>query len=291
MALTLVFFRHCLLVLVLVTLPNPGWAESWYRYQEDGQWHFSDTPPLSTEKTQELEKIQAQTRSFLQLLWENSQRLRLINKSYAPLEVLLPEVRQQTFLLPPRGAFNLTISQAIPELTAEYVMGDPTATPDGFLYHLPFEKGKKFFISQGFGGSFSHNTPESLFAVDFVMPEGTPVCMAREGTVIAASSHYTLAKTDEFYKNRGNHLVVLHADGTFALYGHLKPGSILVSIGSKVKTGACVARSGNTGFSTGPHLHFVVQRNSGMAYQAVAIDFADAEGQAQLPAAGAVLGH
>jgi murein DD-endopeptidase MepM/ murein hydrolase activator NlpD len=276
---------------ILAGLPNFGWAESWYRYQKDGQWHFSDSPPLATEQTQALEKIEAPNRNFLQLLWETPQYLLLRNRSYAPLEVLLPELRQQTFLLPPRSDLRVVVPRYLPQLKAEYVIGDPKAMPDDFLYQLPFEKGKSFFISQGFGGSFSHNAPESFFAVDFVMPEGTPVCMARAGTVVAASSHYTLAKTDEFYKNRGNYLVVLHADGTFALYGHLKPGSILVSVGSKVKTGACVARSGNTGFSTGPHLHFVVQRNSGMAYQSVAIDFADAQGQAQIPAAGTVLGH
>lgn len=282
--------RHYILIIGLLLLPPVGWSEFWYRYQKDGQWHFSDAPPAA-DKVQSLEKVEMPNRELLQLTWESPRQLRLNNKSYAPLEVALPPLRQQTWVVAARSELVLETSRYLPDLQAEYLFGDPKAIPDDFLYHLPFEKGKAFFISQGFGGSFSHNTPESLFAVDFAMPEGTPVCMARGGIVVQASSHYTLAKTDEFYKNRGNYLLILHSDGTFALYGHLQPGSILVSVGSKVQTGACVARSGNTGFSTGPHLHFVVQRNSGMAYQSIAIDFADAQGQPQIPAAGIVLGH
>lgn len=55
-------------------------------------------------------------------------------------------------------------------------------------------------------------------------------------------------------RDYGNYIKVKHNDGTFALFAHLKQGSAL-SKGTKVKTGQIIARIGNTGNSTGPHLH------------------------------------
>jgi murein DD-endopeptidase MepM/ murein hydrolase activator NlpD len=49
-----------------------------------------------------------------------------------------------------------------------------------------------------------------------------------------------------------------------ALYAHLETGGVLVRIGQRVRRGQTIGRSGNTGHSTAPHLHFVVQANRGM---------------------------
>ena len=54
----------------------------------------------------------------------------------------------------------------------------------------------------------------------------------------------------------GNHVILEIAPNVFALYGHLQPGSLTVKVGDVVKTGAPLARIGNTGPSSGPHLHF-----------------------------------
>ncbi len=57
------------------------------------------------------------------------------------------------------------------------------------------------------------------------------------------------------------------------VYLHLKKGSVSVTEGQRVEQGSLLARSGNTGNSTGPHLHFVVQRNIGLAVESIPFDF------------------
>lgn len=57
----------------------------------------------------------------------------------------------------------------------------------------------------------------------------------------------------------GNHIVIQHADGNYTLYGHLAEGSITVDVGDSVKQGQVIAKVGNSGKSTGAHLHFEVR--------------------------------
>ena len=58
------------------------------------------------------------------------------------------------------------------------------------------------------------------------------------------------------------------------VYLHLMRGSVMVQEGQQVAVGTPLARSGNTGNSTGPHLHFVIQRNVGLALESIPFDFA-----------------
>ena len=62
-------------------------------------------------------------------------------------------------------------------------------------------------------------------------------------------------------RDYGNYIKVRHADGTFALFAHLKKGSSFLQ-GTLVKTGQIIARIGNTGNSTGPHLHAEYRNSS-----------------------------
>jgi len=58
----------------------------------------------------------------------------------------------------------------------------------------------------------------------------------------------------------GNYLTILHEDGTYADYLHLQFEGVTVELGDKVEAGDPIALSGNTGWSTGPHLHFIVRK-------------------------------
>lgn len=128
----------------------------------------------------------------------------------------------------------------------------------GHAYALPW-KGGPFRISQGAGGDFSHNSPKGRYAVDVAMPVGTPIVAARAGTVVKARDGQHGRLPDP----AGNYVRVLHADGSHSAYLHLKRGSVRVKAGQPVEVGSLLGQSGSTGRSTGPHLHFVVQKKIG----------------------------
>lgn len=138
----------------------------------------------------------------------------------------------------------------------------------GYAYALPW-KGGPFRISQGAGGDFSHNSPKGRFAVDIAMPVGTPIVAARAGTVVKVRNDQHGRRPDP----AGNYVRILHDDGTHSAYLHLKRGSVQVKAGQQVKIGSLLGQSGNTGRSTGPHLHFVVQKNIGDSLVSVPFRF------------------
>ena len=82
---------------------------------------------------------------------------------------------------------------------------------------------------------------------------------------------------------------ILHDDGTYAVYAHLNWNSIRVTPGDRVAAGEYIADSGNTGFSSGPHLHFAVLRNFGMRVESVPVRFRTAPGTSAEPTMGATL--
>jgi murein DD-endopeptidase MepM/ murein hydrolase activator NlpD len=101
------------------------------------------------------------------------------------------------------------------------------------------------------------------------MPEGTPIVAARGGIVVKTENQ----QTGRGNNPSGNFVRILHDDGTMGVYLHLMKGSVAVNEGGRVAAGTFLARSGNTGNSTGPHLHFVVQRNVGLALESIPFDF------------------
>lgn len=128
---------------------------------------------------------------------------------------------------------------------------------DDILYLLPFEKGRSFRVTQSYGGRLTHRDHDK-YAVDFGMSEGTKVCAARDGVVVDLMESSDLGGPDRKYKDEANFVSIAHDDGTIGEYLHLKRDGVLVEIGDKVKAGQPIALSGNTGYSTVPHVHFGV---------------------------------
>ncbi|MFH8472694.1 M23 family metallopeptidase [Streptomyces sp. NPDC018000] len=87
---------------------------------------------------------------------------------------------------------------------------------------------------------------------DFAVPTGTEVQAAHSGTVVKAGPNG--GGDGPAY---GNAVVISHGNGVYSQYAHLS--RIDVHIGQTVKTGEHIALSGNTGNSSGPHLHFEIR--------------------------------
>jgi murein DD-endopeptidase MepM/ murein hydrolase activator NlpD len=141
-------------------------------------------------------------------------------------------------------------------------------------YRAPFALGAAFMVTQAYPTHITHVTPDSRYAVDFALPDGTPVYAAREGTIIDLRHDAFIGALDPTLLDQANVIEILHDDGTIAVYAHLHWDSIRVHVGQKVRLGEYIADSGNTGFTSGPHLHFAVWRNSPVGEIAVPVVFA-----------------
>ena len=128
-----------------------------------------------------------------------------------------------------------------------------------YVYQKPYAKKKKYAVIQGFGGGWSHRGA-SKYAVDFGMPVGTPVHAARSGVVIDVTERHNRGGASRRYARYANFVTILHDDDTTGEYYHLKQYGAAVDIGQHVKRGDLIGYSGNTGFSSMPHLHFAVYR-------------------------------
>ena len=198
----------------------------------------------------------------------------------------------------------LTLGYVAPADTAQpyrylfnytYYVGRLDAAPDtGVLYRYPFPDGQAHAITQAHGGKLtSHDNKQNRYAVDFDMPIGTPVLAAREGVVVAVLLKYSSGGEDPSFLDRANIVTIVHDDGTLAEYAHLSPGPPLVARGQHVEAGQLIGYSGNTGYSTGPHLHFVVSRPEIDHGRVIRLSlpvtfYANAQHTAVMPRAGAI---
>ncbi|MFT4604524.1 MAG: murein DD-endopeptidase MepM/ murein hydrolase activator NlpD [Rhodothermales bacterium] len=139
---------------------------------------------------------------------------------------------------------------------AKWIMGTLAADhDDGTTYGLPFDRGAERLVGQGYNGSTTHTGKNAL---DFEMPEGTKIRAAREGVVVETEDSFRVGGPDQSLKTRANFVKVQHEDGTIANYVHLLHRGVRVRLGQRVRRGEVIGASGNTGFTTGPHLHFEV---------------------------------
>ena len=157
-------------------------------------------------------------------------------------------------------------------------------------YILPFKK-RPVKIGQGFNqGShkdWKEDSEDMTYSVDFLLTEGTEIISSREGDVIKVKDYgkknYSGGdekKGEEAYKNHMNYIEIKHKDGTCASYSHIRYKGSLVKVGDKVKQGQVMGFSGNTGWSSAPHLDFNIYRVNykGRKIKTIKIKFKDYSG-------------
>lgn len=289
------------LALAAFALVSTAEAQKLFKYKDaNGVWVYTDRQPESAqpyEQSKLTKRFEPPEVRLFQRTGDAGIALIAQNTFYAPIQLayrlsqmanVAPSTPRDGYkMLPPRSETELlVVSKAAQnqELRFEYefqfLPGEPGAEHrPAQPYRLPFALSSTIAVSQAFPDVITHGDPSSRYAIDFVMPVGTHVFAARDGVVIEVASDFFEHGTDlKADGPRANVVRVLHDDGTMSLYGHLNWNSIRVVPGQKVARGEYLADSGNTGFTTGPHLHFVVQRNRGGALVSVPIEFAGPAG-------------
>lgn len=296
------------IVLSLFSLSVP--AKKLYQYQDErGIWHFSDKAP-ETDRPTTVKQLKVERPKKVWLIQGGDKQrptFSVRNDFGGPVQVEIDFVEQQNALarpaLPSRFIVAPGQSDTLLEISGEnrlagsrftltyrYAMGPPMrGYESNHAYLPPFSAGESFQITQAFEGEFSHTDPENRFAVDIAMPIGTPIHAARAGVVMDVERDFFEGGVKRSYGDKANRIRILHDDGSMAVYAHLELEKVMAYPGLRVEAGQLIAHSGNTGFTTGPHLHFAVQINSGMRLASVPFVFVTESGGAITPVFGAWL--
>ena len=137
------------------------------------------------------------------------------------------------------------------------VVAMTTANLFGVDVQLPFIQDKKYICKQNSGGKTSHKFDATKYDLDFGLPRNTFVLAAANGEVVRVKK----GCGEGFFGNKcgrkwGNHVLLKHSDGNQTIYAHL--AYVFVKKGDSVRVGQPIGFSGNSGSSTGAHLHFGV---------------------------------
>lgn len=272
-----------------------------YRYQDGrGQWIFGDKKSLS--------RPSLATQPSIEKIVIEDTRIKIAKPSFKYIKEITDEGRITTWeLLNPLpvsiqhslalkgSAVALTSILAKPFETVMlspenygladnvnidhyYLLGEPVDKPSNLQIPPPYRKTKQFLISQGFNGQFSHNHRGSRYAIDIAMPIGENVLAVKRGIVADARDDFSIGGAANYFLDKANHVTIMHDDGSYAIYAHVLHGSLAVFVGQRVEMGRVLARVGNTGYSTGPHLHFVMRYNSGQGVSSLPFKFITDEG-------------
>ena len=189
-------------------------------------------------------------------------------------------------------ALSPLILDAIPMIYMLFRTGFKLPTKESYTnkndYILPFT-GKWTVSNGGFtkeqfhswaGGSERYAYDFAIFedededdTVDWTLPTkveeypcyGKDIVAIADGVVVKVRNNHPDSRTNgqktycDTWEQRGNHIVIKHNDSEYSLTAHLMPKSIAVKVGDKVKQGEVIAKCGNSGTSTAPHIHFQLQ--------------------------------
>jgi hypothetical protein len=185
--------------------------------------------------------------------------------------------------------FWLGIWQLLGNLYLKVTQGSKLPSDENYVckvdYILPFE-GKWTVFNGGIGKGLSHSWDiyPQRYAYDFLVMDdvgksltgnnnclqsyycyGKNVIAPADGTVVKVSNKHRDSRVDgekvycDTWDMRGNFIVIEHAEKEFSVCAHLVPGSITARKGDSVKQGDVIAKCGNSGNTSEPHLHFQLQ--------------------------------
>ncbi|AWE51666.1 MULTISPECIES: M23 family metallopeptidase [Streptomyces] len=152
-------------------------------------------------------------------------------------------------------------------VTAQSAAAKKAAAKKAVSWVAPVKKYSKSASFMQNGARWAHKHSGQ----DFAVPTGTQVVAAHGGTVVKAGGNG--AGDGPAY---GNAIVIKHGNGTYSQYAHLS--RVEVKIGQVVKTGQEIAKSGNTGNSSGPHLHFEIRKTANYGSAIDPVSFLKAKG-------------
>jgi murein DD-endopeptidase MepM/ murein hydrolase activator NlpD len=285
-----------------VALCLSGEAKHLYTYTDaQGIVHYTDVKPGDDVKEVKSSVVRVDHQPLIRLRQEGSddnQTEIFVNSAGGPVSVEIafgaadnvqsqPQLPARIVLPGQSETPAVHITPILPnasfryQLRYTYMPGDFRAQHGSDAhYRLPFPESERFPVAQAFGGEVSHTDKQNYYAVDIAMPEGTPVLAARDGVVMTVDNDFYGAGQDlSKYGDRANNIRIAHSDGTMAVYAHLQMESARVAVGDHVHAGQTIALSGNTGYTRGPHLHFVVQQNVEMDLIAVPFKFTGSNGE------------
>lgn len=293
-------------------LALPATAKNIYKYQDEkGIWHFTDKAPeedipfdtvyMEREREDRVRMRHGGTKQNplyylfndywgpVQVELKLADAVNVLSEPELPARFVIPGQKEQ--LLAGLGALNLDRGFQY-RLNLVVIPGPPgSVKPEKLVLKVPFPEDKSYIVSQGFDGGQTHLGEDNRYAIDVVMPENSMIHAVRDGIVMDVEEDFNKGGTDlEKYVDKANHIRVLHKDGTMALYAHLGLAGVIVRPGARVRAGQAIARSGNTGFSSGPHLHFVIQQNIGMKLVSLPFEFALRNGGSAPPVEGQFIG-
>jgi len=138
---------------------------------------------------------------------------------------------------------------------SRYADKDPESLP---IFVLPFEPNYPRVLSSGPLGH--REAGDGEYAWDYGMPVGSPVLATIGGQVLRYAQHFGEGRAEARFRGKDNFVVIRHDDGTLGTYCHLHQRSIKVQVHQRVEPGTVIGLSGNSGYTSGPHLHFHVAR-------------------------------
>lgn len=272
------------------TFSSLCWPDTVYRYKDaNGRWQFSDKKPKTKHEQLALKKARAgreMPRMYRLEYKDGFKRLVANNPWFSPVTFYLLQKGEIVTSVVVEPKFTGPVFDLEDEPTLDFKVFDYQYLPGKVITQLPsmsfpppIPRKGKYQVTQSFHGKFSHFMDGNRYSVDIAMDLDDHIHAVREGTVVWVKDDYHMGGAKAYFVDKANQIRILHDDGTFAVYAHILMGSALVKEGDKVAVGQAIANAGTSGYSTGPHLHFVLRYNSGNEMLSIPFSFKHAGGE------------